>query len=131
MNCHAEAGEYELIRYATSNIVIGGASKLLAYFIKIYAPKKIISYADRRWTFYKDNMYDKMGFTKVSDGTPNYWYFGKDGNYRRFHRFGFRKDILPTRLPIFDVSLTEWKNMKNNGWDRIWDCGNLKYEMVF
>ena len=21
-----------------------------------------------------------------------------------------------------------WENMKNNGYDRIWDCGNLKYE---
>jgi hypothetical protein len=23
--------------------------------------------------------------------------------------------------------LTEWENRQIQGWDRIWDCGNLKY----
>jgi hypothetical protein len=125
-----DSTEYELIRYSSSNRVIGGAGKLLKYFIKKYQPSKIISYADRRWTYYKNNLYERIGFTKVSDGMPNYWYFGKDGNYRRFHRFGFRKDTLSYRLQSFDPMLSEWENMKNNGWDRIWDCGNLKYEMI-
>jgi hypothetical protein len=29
---------------------------------------------------------------------------------------------------MFNPNLTEWENMKNNGYDRIWDCGNFKYE---
>ena len=131
MNIKSIEGEYELIRYAASKSVVGGGSKLLSHFIKKYSPKKITSYADRRWTYSKTNIYEKMGFKKVSDGTPNYWYFGKDGSYRRFHRFGFAKHTLPKKLTIFDPNLTEWENMKNNGWDRIWDCGNLKYEMIF
>ena len=124
--------EFELCRYTSlsGHSVIGGASKLLSHFIKMYCPKKIISYADRRWTYSKDNLYEKIGFEKVSDGTPNYWYFGRDGNYRRLHRFGFRKNVLSKRLAIFDSNLTEWENMQLNGWDRIWDCGSLKYEMV-
>jgi len=133
MNCDRNVdGEYELSRYASSIDcnVIGGASKLLSYFIKEYNPTKIISYADRRWTYSKNNLYEKIGFRKISSGTPNYWYFGRSGNYRRFHRFGFAKHTLPKRLSLFDPNLTEWENMKNNGWDRIWDCGNLKYEMV-
>jgi hypothetical protein len=107
--------EYELIRYATSIPVVGGGSKLMTHFIKTYSPKKIISYADRRWTYYKNNLYERIGFK----------------NYRRFHRFGFAKHTLSKRLAFFDPSLTEWENMKNNGWDRIWDCGSLKYEMAF
>lgn len=126
-NAVSVVGEYELIRYATSIPVIGGASKLLSYFIKTYNPTKIISYADRRWS--NGNLYEKIGFTKVSDGNPNYWYFGRDGNYRRFHRFGFAKHTLPKKLASFDPNISEWENMKNNGWDRTWDCGNLKYEM--
>lgn len=39
--------EYELIRYATSKQVIGGASKLLKYFERNYKPESIITYADR------------------------------------------------------------------------------------
>lgn len=124
--------EYELCRYTTTlncNIV-GGASKLLSYFIKYHNPKKIISYADKRWTG-NNNMYEKIGFKKVSNGTPNYWYFGRGQNYNRHHRFGFAKHTLSRRLKSFDPNISEWENMKNNGWDRIWDCGNLKYEMSF
>ena len=50
MNSRSSGAEYELIRYSASTSVVGGASKLLSYFIKTYHPKKIISYADRRWT---------------------------------------------------------------------------------
>lgn len=50
---------------------------MLSYFIKTYNPKKIISYADRRWTNINENLYSKNGFKKVSDGSPNYWYVNK------------------------------------------------------
>ena len=42
--------EYELIRYATSKHVIGGAGKLLKYFERNYKPKSIITYSDRRFS---------------------------------------------------------------------------------
>lgn len=124
--------EYELSRYAALKdcSVIGGAGKLLSYFIKNYKPKKIISYADRRWTSSENNLYEKIGFIKVTDGVPNYWYFGVGDSYRRHHRFAFAKHTLSKKLPIYDPNISEWQNMQNNGWDRIWDCGNLKYEMV-
>ena len=124
-------GEYELSRYAALKdcSVIGGASKLLAHFIKQHKPKKIISYADRRWSMGK--LYTQLGFVKVSDGTPNYWYFGQGTEYKRHHRFGFAKHTLAKRLANFDSKLTEWENMKNHGYDRIWDCGSFRYEMTF
>ena len=124
-------GEYELYRFCidTSYIVTGIGGKLIKHFINTYRPKKIISYADRRWTFANNNIYDKLGFRLISITVPNYWYFGKRKNYKRYHRFGFRKDQLINILPIFDPLLSEWENMKNNGWDRIWDCGNFKYEL--
>lgn len=122
-------GEYELVRYASSKTVIGGASKLLSYFVKHFTPQKIVSYADRRWSL--GNLYEKLGFKKVSDGSPNYWYFGRGNSYKRYHRFGFAKHTLSKKLKVFDQNLTEWENMKNNGYDRIWDCGSIKYEMSF
>lgn len=47
--------EWELIRYATSKHVCGGAGKLLKYFERKYKPFSIISYADRCWS--KGNLY--------------------------------------------------------------------------
>ena len=120
--------EYELLRYATSGQIVGGASKLLSYFVKTYKPKKIISYADRRWS--DGNLYKKIGFNLVRHTDISYYYF-KPGYAIRYHRFGFRKNILSKKLVLFDPQLTEWQNMQLNGYDRIWDCGNLKYEMVF
>lgn len=118
-------GKYELIRYATSSNVVGGCGKLVSYFVRFFQPLSLISYADRRWSL--GNMYKKIGFERVSATKPNYWYF-LDGEYHRFHRFSFRKDQLDKKLVEFDPFLTEWENMKNNGFDRLWDCGSLKFE---
>jgi len=124
--------EFEMSRYASllGYSVIGGAGKLMAHFIKEHKPGKIVSYADRRYTVSPGNLYEKLGFTKVNEGTPNYWYFGTQENYKRFHRFGFAKHTLAKRLKVYDPNKTEWQNMKNNNWDRIWDCGNFRYEMI-
>lgn len=117
--------EYELSRFATKYSVIGIASKLLTYFIKTYKPESIISYSDNRWNTGK--LYDNIGFTKFSNGTPGYWYIE---NGQRIHRFNFRKDQLKNKLKIFDNNLTEWQNMQLNGYDRIWDCGHNKYKLT-
>ena len=115
--------EYELIRFATCKTVIGIAGKLLNYFVKNYNPTKIISYADRRWS--QGNLYKQLGFEKISNGVPNYWYI--DNSFNRVHRFNFRKNVLNEKLKTFDATLTEWENMQLNEYDRIWDCGSLKY----
>jgi hypothetical protein len=39
----------------------------------------------------------------------------------------FQKHKLAKIIKVFDPNLTEWENMQLNGYDRIWDCGNLKY----
>lgn len=121
---------YELYRLCSSVNVIGGASKLIKYFINTYKPTKIVSYADRRYTYMHNSFYEKIGFIKINNGTPNYWYFGKGLNYKRFHRFNFAKHTLSKKLKVFDKKLSEWENMRNNGYDRIWDCGSIKYELI-
>jgi hypothetical protein len=48
LGSNSKRGEYELLRYATSKLVIGGFAKLIKHFIKKYEVKKIITYADRK-----------------------------------------------------------------------------------
>jgi rubrerythrin len=122
----AKADHYEMYRFCSgiNHNVIGGASKLFQYFINKYSPKCIVSFADRRWS--NGNLYKCLGFKKISEGIPNYFY--TMDHYKRVHRFNFRKSELSKKLEVFDPSLSEWKNMKNNGYDRIWDCGSFKYE---
>ena len=120
-------GEYELIRYSSllGYTVTGGFSKLLTNFTRLVKPRKIVTYADRRYSSTLVNMYEKNGFDFINKGSPNYWYVKK---LDRKHRFNFTKGKLVK--DGFDPLKTEWEIMKERGWDRIWDCGNLKYEMV-
>lgn len=122
--------EYELLRYCCDiNVrVVGGASKLLNHFIKNNMVNKIITYADKRFSSSINNMYDKIGFTYESETVPNYWYF-KLGETIRYHRYKFAKHNLHKLLDNFDPDLSEWQNMQLNGYDRIWDCGHLKYQI--
>ena len=115
--------QYELIRYATLNgyRVIGGAGKLLKYFERTYKPQSIITYADRRYS--QGNMYLKLNFKFSEFSKPNY-YWVKD-NYC-LTRYQCQKSKLKNILNSdFNDELSEQDNMKINGWNRIYDCGNM------
>lgn len=114
--------QYELIRFATeyNTVIVGGASKMIAHFIRTYDPTSIISYSDKRWN--TGNVYTQTGFKFSHSTKPNYWYF--DASMRLRSRVGFQKHKLKDKLNTFDPTASEWTNMINNGYDRIWDCGN-------
>ena len=115
---------YELARFCSifNFSVVGGASKLLTYFEKVYKPVEILSYADCRWS--DGNLYKNLGFSLTGQTQPNYWYIIRN---QRKHRFAYRKSELSKLLKIFDPTLTEWENMQINGYDRIWDSGSYKF----
>ena len=122
--------EYELIRFCTlkNHNVIGGASKLWKYFLKKYNPKSVISYANLR--FSNGGIYEKLGFTKIAQSNPNYFYF-KDSNILE-SRHKYQKHKLADLhyngiLQCFDSTKSEPENMFDNGYRRIFDCGNLTY----
>jgi hypothetical protein len=126
----SEIGVYELSRFATSIPLVGVLPKILKRLQNTTDCKKVISYADRRFTSKDHNIYNSIGFSLVGETAVNYWYF-RNGYFERFHRFGFIKSNLHKRLSSFDPKKTEWQNMVDNDWNRIWDCGNLKYELTF
>lgn len=127
--------EYELSRYAVDQdfIISGLASKFLKKFIKEYSPKSIISFADRRWTpNTENNLYTQIGFKLVKVLKPNYYYYNsKVGKYKRFHKFGFGKKSIKIKYPNLDHTKSEKVLMEELGYDRIWDCGLLKYQLTF
>jgi len=100
----------------------GIASKLLTYFERNYNPISIFTYADRRWS--EGNLYYKLGFNFTHNSNPNYWYIVGD---MRKHRFNFRKSQLKD-FNNYDPSISEWEIMKKEGFDRIWDCGNIRFD---
>lgn len=118
--------DYELVRFCNkiNTTVVGGFSKLLKHFEKRYKGI-LVSYADLRFSF--GNVYEKNNFTLNNISKPNYFYFHKKDKLQLLSRIQFQKHKLKNILENFNDSLTEWENMKNNDYSRIWDCGNLVY----
>uniref|UniRef100_A0A6M3KWD9 Putative Hef-like homing endonuclease n=1 Tax=viral metagenome TaxID=1070528 RepID=A0A6M3KWD9_9ZZZZ len=119
-----EIGKYELNRFCSKiNVRVAGiASKLLKHFKGNYESNEIYSYSDRRWSV--GNLYEVLSFQFSHHSAPSYWYII---DTQRVHRFNFRKGVLESKLETFNPDLTEYENMANNGYRRIWDCGNTKW----
>lgn len=120
-----EEGVYEMLRFCNklNTKVIGGASKLFKYFLKNNSPKMVITYSDRR--YFNGELYQTLGFNNVGFTKPNYFYTIK---HSRFNRYKYRKDVLVKEG--FDPNKTEKQIMRERGYLRIWDCGNIKWEYI-
>jgi hypothetical protein len=101
---------------------VGGASKLLTYFIRSVFPQKITTYANRRWS--NGNLYEKIGFKFVSFTEPGYYFFYKN---RRVSRHALTRKAL-VKMGQNPSKTTEEMLADVNAY-RIWDCGNYKFEM--
>ena len=127
-----KAYSWELIRYCCKAgvNVVGGASKLLKHFRKEHEGK-IISYANLRWS--NGKLYEAIGFTKIDQTSPNYFYFKLKDSMNAIpelhNRIQFQKHKLADKLEKYDPNLTEKENMYNNGYCTIYDCGNLVYAL--
>jgi hypothetical protein len=111
---------FELNRFCTKKDyrVIGIASKLLTYFKRNYIWEEIYSYADLRWS--DGSLYYKLGFSKISQSNPNYFYVKET---TRIYRYSLRKRIDEP------VDIPEWRLRLDEGFYRIWDCGSLKFSL--
>ena len=93
--------------------VVGGASKLISFFIKNYDVKRIISYADKDWSI--GNLYNRLGFELINETRPDYKYIIDN---KRVHKSRFRKSR--TNISESDILLP-----------KVWDCGKIKFEKIF
>ena len=120
--------EYEMHRFCNklNTQVIGGASKLLSYFIKTYNPKSILTFADRRYS--NGGLYKQLGFKFIENIKPNYWYIKKH-ELIKYRKYNFRKDKLISKE--FDKNKTKNEIMLERGYLKIYDCGKIKFEKLF
>jgi len=100
--------------------VIGAFSKLLKSF---NINDTITTFSDLR--YFTGDVYRKNGFMLKYITKPNYYYHRRNEFYSRV---SFQKHKLKDKLEVFDPNLTEYQNMLNNGYDRIWDCGHMKFK---
>ena len=118
----SKEGSYELLRFCNklNTSVVGGASKLFKYFIRIYNPLNIETYAD--YSISMGSLYQNLGFKFTHLSQPNYHYIIGD---IRVNRFSFRKDRLVKEG--YDANKSEFEIMMSRKIYKIYNSGNLKF----
>ena len=120
------SNEWEMVRFCNllNTNIVGGASKLFKYFNKNINVDNldIISFADRR--FFNGDLYKNLGFQFEKNTSPSYIYWK---NNKILNRMSCQKHKLHKILENFDPIKTEYQNMLDHGFRRVWDCGNIKY----
>lgn len=117
--------EWEIVRIASKlgYTIVGGASKILNNFKRLYNPTSIMSYADLRYS--TGDVYKILGFTFSHNSKPNYFYTRSAKNISRYQA---QKHKLPKLLgEKFDQSKSETENMLASGYNKVYDCGNAVY----
>lgn len=122
--------DYEMIRFCVKKYtrVYGAASKLFNEFKKDYSGSSVISYCDLRYG--NGRMYEKLGFEQTHISTPNYVWSNSNGSVV-YKRYETQKHKLQKILgENFDINISEKRNMENNGFIQLFDCGNLVYVYI-
>ena len=117
-----------LERYCTSQVVVGGMGKLLAYGLSWAQNKgisQIVTFADLCVS--NGDLYEKLGFTQDKIIRPDYKYVVND---RRVHKFNYRKKRFKEDPNlVWQDGLSESELAILNGIDRVWDCGKIRYTL--
>lgn len=119
----------ELVRFCTlaDYVVLGGAGKLVTFAKKEHSLLEVVSYVDRRW--FTGSGYRMNGFAFTYNTEPNYWYVK---GQKRISRYTYAKHLLANKyekgeLAFYDANLSEAEIMRLNGFNRIYDCGNMRF----
>jgi hypothetical protein len=118
--------EWNLSRFCNrlNSNVVGGASKLLSYFIKVFKPDRMITFADKEWSV--GDLYFKLGFEKSYETEPNYKYLV---DKKRTNKQRFKKSRLVSEG--YDINKSEAEIMSEREIWKVWDCGQIKFEIIF
>ena len=119
--------QYELIRYCSSNKVIGGAEKLFKYFLINYSPSSIISYCDR--SKFSGNIYLKLGFKFKQLNLSKHWYNLKTKKHildSLLRARGFDQ-LLGKEYGTYGKGSNNYELMRNHGFVELIDAGQASY----
>lgn len=99
-----------------------GNKALLEAFVNKVKPRKIIVKANIR--FSNGNEFDELGFQRIGEVEPNYFYCKRQ---HRYNKSEFTKERLVKQG--YDKGKTVHQIMNERGFYRIYDCGYILFEM--
>ena len=132
LRVNKQSDKWRLTRFASdyNYVCCGVCGKLFKHFIREHHPHLIESFADRRWTINEENnVYIQLGFKFVKYTKPDYKYYNPSvDKYKRFNKISFNKSsLLRNHTNILTPDMSKDEMMQKLGYDKIWDCGLIKY----
>lgn len=125
--CITNRKEYkEITRFAVDiqYQIPGIFSKLLKYYVRTYNYSgTIVSFSDNCHS--NGQLYKTSGFVIDKYQDPSYYYSLRGS--ARMNRQQFMKAKIKKKYPDIDITMTEEEIMKLLGYQRIWDCGKIKW----
>lgn len=117
--------QWELLRLCSreDSLVVGGAEKLLKYFLLNYDPESIISYCDR--AKFSGDVYRRLGMSLESVTEPaKVWSQGSDKVTDNLLRQRGFDQLFNAN---FGKGTSNEELMLQNGWLPVYDCGQSVY----
>jgi very-short-patch-repair endonuclease len=113
-----------LSRFCTDGKIYAGVfSRLFKFYLIDQNPEKVITFADLRYS--NGSLYETTGFIKDKKNSPDYVYVI---NGKTYDKQNFTKIKIKKKFPeIYSEDKTEYQMMLAIGYDRIWDCGKIRY----
>jgi hypothetical protein len=118
---------WEVYRYASEGVVVGGFGRLFAAFRKEHQPERVISFCDLRYG--TGALYAATGFELESITAPDYWWV-PNGRVQRVPRYQTQKHKLsthPVLKAFYAPGLSEARICAAAGWRKIYGVGNQKW----
>lgn len=118
--------QYELIRLAFKDDtrVVGGAQKMLKFFIDNYKPESILSYC--KLDKFNGRVYEQLGFSDIGISKPNYVWVNKEDVLTRYQTTV--KELI--KLGLGKEGDSESDIMTSLGYLRVFDSGNKKFVWI-
>lgn len=120
---------YELVRFCNKlgTSVVGGASKLLARFVKDIDPHEIRSFSDRAHT--QGKLYETLGFKYVHTSSPGYMWVNIKTDIA-YSRNNAQKQNICKFLKDDNIDLTksETEIMKEHNYAQVFDSGVILWK---
>lgn len=108
---------YKIEYYYLNNTDYHHEEELLNYFNNKNNPDRALFSIDNRIA---TSLVDKINCEKLGSINPSYFLIHINS--------GSIENLSYLNHKTFDPSLTEYENIKNNGYDRVWDCGQTVWE---
>lgn len=119
-------GTWDIQRYATLGVIVGGFTKLLAYAETLIPVNTWTSWSDDDIS--DGGMYQAAGFTVDKRQAPSYSYVGRKTKWERAHRSTYTKQrFISDPNLVYKSKQTEHEAALTNKLYRIYDAGKTRW----